>query len=63
MLTTIDFNALPFAERNKLVFADGKFIDVFHENKLQKGFFYRLEDLKIDVVYDKVHNKLLDIIA
>ncbi len=63
MFARKDFNALPFVERNKLVFTEGKYIDVFHENKLQKGFFYKMGELKIDVIYDKVHNKLLDIIA
>ena len=62
-MLTKEFNVLPFAERNKLVFGEGKFIDTFVDNKLQKGFFYRLDSLKIDVIYDKVRHRLLDIIA
>ena len=62
-MLTKEFNVLPLAERNKLVFGEGKFIDTFVDNKLQKGFFYRLDGLKIDVMYDKVRHRLLDINA
>lgn len=33
------------------------------DNELQKVFYYRLDDLKVDVVYDKIRNRLLGINA
>jgi hypothetical protein len=62
-MLTKDFNSLSFRERNKQVFAEGKLVAIYEDNKFQKVFFYKLDDLKIDVIYDKVHNMLLDIIA
>jgi len=62
-MLTKDFNALPLSERQRLVFTEGKFIDVYNDNNLQKCFFHTLDKLKIDIIYDKVHHKLLDIIA
>jgi hypothetical protein len=58
-----EFNALPLAERSKLVFDKGKLIDIFGDHKSRKGFYYKLNGLKIDVVYDKVLNRLYDITA
>ncbi len=62
MLIT-DFNKLPLNERSKLVFGTGKLIDILGDNKFQKVFFYKIEDLKIDVIYDKANNSMMDIIA
>ncbi|MGP8214905.1 MAG: hypothetical protein ACLQQ4_05015 [Bacteroidia bacterium] len=58
-----EFNELTLAERSKLVFEEGKLMDIFEDNTLQKIFFFKLNDLKIDVIYDKTRNRLLDIIA
>ena len=62
MLTT-EFNALPLAERKTMVFADGTLINIFEDQKLQKSFFYKLKNLKVDVIYDKARNQMLDIHA
>jgi hypothetical protein len=62
MLTKI-FNALPLLERNTLVFGERKLIAIYEDNKSQKVFFFKLNDLKIDMIYDKVRNRLLDILA
>ena len=62
-MLTEEFNKLPLLERSKLIFGVGKLIDIYDDNKLQKVFYYRLNDLKVDVIYDKVNNRLLDIIA
>jgi hypothetical protein len=58
-----DFNSLPLSERNKQVFSEGKLIAIYEDNKFQKVFFYKLNELKIDVIYDKVNNRLLEILA
>jgi hypothetical protein len=60
---TKDFNALSLNERSKLVFGEAKLIGIFKDHTLQKAFYYKLGDLKIDVVYDKVLNTLLSINA
>ncbi|MGP8214784.1 MAG: hypothetical protein ACLQQ4_04400 [Bacteroidia bacterium] len=62
-MLTKEFNALPLDKRSKLVFGEGKLIDIFQDHALQKGFFYKLNDLKIDVIYDKARNRLFDIVA
>jgi len=62
MVTKI-FNALPLPERNTLVFGEGKLIAIYEDNKFQKVFYFKWNDLKIDVIYDKVRNRLLDILA
>jgi len=62
-MLTKEFNALSLSERSKLVFGQGKLIDIYQDHVMQKGFYYKLNDLKIDVIYDKVRNRLLDIIA
>ena len=62
-MLTEEFNKLPLPERSKVVFGDGKLIDIYDDNKLQKVFYYRLNELKVDVIYDKVNNRLLDVIA
>jgi hypothetical protein len=62
-MLTKEFNALSLSERSKLVFGEGKLIGIFKDHTLQKAFYYKLEDLKIDVVYDKVRNRLLGINA
>ena len=62
-MLTEEFNKLPLLERSKLIFGVGKLIDIYDDNKLQKVFYYRLNDLKVDVIYDKVNNRLLDVIA
>jgi hypothetical protein len=62
-MLTKDFNALTLDKRSKLVFGEGKLIGVIRDHELQKAFYYKLNDLKIDVVYDKVANKLLGINA
>ncbi|HTB06669.1 MAG TPA: hypothetical protein VK806_06905 [Bacteroidia bacterium] len=62
-MLTKEFNALSLSERTKLVFGQGKLIDVYQDHTLQKGFFYKLNGLKVDVIYDKVRNRLLDITA
>jgi hypothetical protein len=56
-----EFNKLPLAERSKMVFDKGKLIGIFQEHDLKKAFFYKLNDLKIDVIYDKTLNRLSDI--
>jgi|GEM_PF-848836 hypothetical protein len=63
IMLTKEFNALTLAERSKIVFGQGKLIGISQEHLAQKGFFYKLNDLKIDVIYDKVRNQLLDIKA
>lgn len=62
MLTKI-FNALPLLERNTLVFGEGKLIAIYEDNKSRKVFFFKWNDLKIDMIYDKGRNRLLDILA
>ena len=62
-MLTKEFNTLPLSERSKLVFGKGKLIGISQEHSVQKGFFYKLNNLKIDVIYDKVRNQLLDVIA
>ncbi|HWY98260.1 MAG TPA: hypothetical protein VNY36_04150 [Bacteroidia bacterium] len=62
-MLTKEFNALSLSERSKLVFGQGKLIDIYQDHVMQKGFYYKLNDLKVDVIYDKVRNRLLDIIA
>ncbi len=62
-MLTKEFNALPLVQRSKLVFGEGKLIAIFQDHTLQKGFYYKLHDLKIDVIYDKVRNRLLNILA
>jgi len=58
-----EFNALSLTEKSKLVFGEGRLIDIYQSNIAQKGFYYKLNDLKIDVIYDKARNSLLDIMA
>ena len=58
-----EFNALPLDKKTTLIFSEGKLIEIFENDKFQKGFFYKLNSLKVDVIYDKMHNQLLDIIA
>jgi hypothetical protein len=62
-MLTKDFNALPLPERSKMAFSDGKLIAIYEDNQFQKVFYFKWNGLKIDVIYDKVHNKLLDILA
>jgi len=62
-MLTKEFNALPLEKRRELVFNSGKLIDIYQSHLAQKGFYYKLNDLKVDVIYDKVHNTLLDVIA
>ena len=62
-MLTREFNALPLTERSRLVFGEGKLIGISQEHAMQKGFFYKLNDLKVDVIYDKIHSQLLDVIA
>ena len=62
-MLTKEFNELPLAERNKLVFGEAKLIDIFDDNKFQKVFFCRMDELKIDIIYDKAHNRLMEIVA
>ena len=60
---TKEFNALSLDKRSKLVFTEGKLIGISKEYSIQKGFFYKLHDLKVDVIYDKSRNMLFDIKA
>lgn len=62
-MLTNEFNKLPLPERSKLVYGVGKLIDIYDDNKLQKVFYYKIGELKIDIIYDKTHNRLLDIVA
>lgn len=62
-MLTKEFNALQLTEKSRLVFGDGRLIAIYEDNKFQKVFFFKLSGLKIDIIYDKVHNRLLDIIA
>lgn len=62
-MLTKEFNALPLVQRSKLVFGEGRLIAIFQDHQLQKGFYYKLNDLKVDVIYDKVRNRLLNILA
>jgi hypothetical protein len=62
-MLTKEFNALPLDKKSKLVFNEGKLIGISKEYLAQKGFYYKLNDLKVDVIYDKVRNTLLDITA
>lgn len=62
-MLTKEFNKMPHSDRNKLVFGEGKMIAIYDDNKFQKVFFYKLGELKIDVIYDKGSNRLLDILA
>jgi hypothetical protein len=61
-MLTKEFNKLPLAERRKLVFGEGKLIGIIQEHDI-KALFYKLNDLKIDVIYDMVLNTLQDITA
>ncbi len=58
-----EFNELTLDKRSKLIFGEGKLIGVIQDHELQKAFYYKLNDLKVDVVYDKVRNRLLGINA
>jgi hypothetical protein len=58
-----EFNKLPLAERSKMVFEKGNLIAIFNDDTAQKGFYYTLDGLKIDLTYDKVRNRLLNVIA
>lgn len=62
-MLTKEFNDLPLEKRSKLVFAEGKLIGVIQDHALQKAFYYKLNDLKVDVVYDKVLDKVLGVNA
>jgi len=62
-MLTKEFNDLPLAIRSKLVFDKGRLIAVFNDDEIQKGFYYTLNDLKIDLIYDKVRSRLSNVIA
>ncbi len=62
-MLTKEFNSLPLDKRSKLVFGEGKLIGISKDHPVQKGFYYKLNDLKIDVIYDKARNSLLDVKA
>lgn len=62
-MLTKEFNALPLDQRSKVVFSEGKLIGISKEHPVQKGFYYKVNDLKVDVIYDKARNQLLDIKA
>jgi hypothetical protein len=63
MMLTKEFNALSLQKRSKLVFGEAKLIGIVRDQETQKAFFYKLDDLKIDVIYDKVRKRLLGINA
>ena len=54
---------MPLDKRRKLIFSEGKLIGISQDDSIQKGFYYKLNNLKVDVIYDKVRNSLLDVIA
>lgn len=62
-MLTKEFNALPLDQRSKVIFSEGKLIGISKEHPVQKGFYYKLNDLKVDVIYDKARNQLLDVKA
>lgn len=62
-MLTKEFNALTLSKKSKLVFSEAKLIGTIRDEESQKAFFYKLNDLKIDVVYDKVRSRLLGINA
>jgi len=62
-MLTKEFNALSLDKRRKLIFSEGKLIGISQDDSIQKGFYYKLNGLKVDVIYDKVRNSLLDVIA
>ena len=62
-MLTKEFNELPLPIRSKIVFDKGKLIAVSNDDKTQKAFFYTLNDLKIDLIYDKARSRLLNVIA
>ena len=62
-MLTKEFNSLPLDQRSKVVFSEGKLIGISKEHPVQKGFYYKLNDLKVDVIYDKARNQLLDVKA
>ncbi|MGP8217207.1 MAG: hypothetical protein ACLQQ4_16675 [Bacteroidia bacterium] len=62
-MLTKEFNALPLDQRSKTVFSEGKLIGISREHPIHKGFYYKLNDLKVDVIYDKERNQLLDVMA
>lgn len=62
-MLTKEFNELPLPIRSKMVFDSGRLIAVSNDDKTQKAFFYTLGELKIDMIYDKVRSRLLDVIA
>ncbi len=62
-MQTKEFNALPLEQRSKLVYGSGKLIDILERHQYQKTFYYKMDNLKIDVIYDRVKNNLLDIVA
>lgn len=62
-MLTKEFNAMSLDKRRKLIFSEGKLIGISQDDAVQKGFYYKLNGLKVDVIYDKVRNSLLDVIA
>ena len=57
------FNNLALPVRAALVFGEGRLIGTFDSNSSQTIFYYKLNDLKIDVVYNKTNMKVVDIFA
>jgi hypothetical protein len=62
-MLTKEFNALPLDQRSKTVFSEGRLIGISKEHPVQKDFYYKLNGLKVDVIYDKARNQLLDVKA
>lgn len=62
-MLTKEFNQLPLDTRSKMVFEKGSLIAISNDDIAQKAFYYTLNGLKVDLIYDKVRNRLLDIIA
>lgn len=62
-MLTKEFNILSLSERRKLVFDNGKLVAIYEVNKNQKIFYYKFNNIKVNVIYDKINKTLLDIIA
>lgn len=58
-----EFNALSLQERSELVFNNGKLVCIAKEYTVLKEFIYELYSLRINVIYDKLQKKLVDVKA
>ena len=62
-MLTREFNSLSLPEKTKIIFTIGKFIDVSADNMTYKSFYYKLNELNVDLIYDKARKRLVNITA